>query len=232
MVPSNDTTSLKVNRTAKTLRVLALENLRQAILSGHFKPGERLIERNLCDQLDVSRSIVREALRHLETEGLVESVAHQGPVVARLDADQAAQIYELRGMLESHAAGLCAEHASEETIQQLCLLNDRIQQAFKDADHQEVLVRTTAFYEVLFNGCGQTVAWNMVQTLNARINRLRALTISANGRSREAAKEMKDLVDALRRRDPQAARAASLAHIQRVAQLAIEALQRLSTSAP
>lgn len=230
-MPSNDSTSLKVNRTAKTLRVLALENLRQAILSGHFKPGERLIERHLCEQLDVSRSIVREALRHLETEGLVESVAHQGPVVARLDADQAAQIYELRGMLESHAAGLCAEHASDDTIQQLVRLNERIQQAFRDDDHQEVLLRTTAFYELLFNGCGQTVAWNMVQSLNARINRLRALTIGTKGRSREAAKEMKALVDALCQRDPQAARAASLTHIRRVAQLAMEALQRLAPTA-
>lgn len=221
-----DAASLKVDRTAKTLRALALENLREAILSGHFQPGERLVERRLCEQLDVSRSVVREALRHLETEGLVESIGHQGPVVARLDADQTAQIYELRAMLESHAAGLCAEHASDETIDRLSQLNDQIQKAFRKADHRAVLARTAAFYEALFNGCGRTVAWNLVQSLNARINRLRALTISTPGRSLEAATEMKNLVDALRQRDPAAAQSASRAHIARVAQIALETLRR------
>ena len=226
MLPSENSASLKVNRTAKTLRMLALENLRQGILSGRFRPGDRLVERNLCELLDVSRSIVREALRHLETEGLVESVSHQGPVVASIDADQAAQIYELRAMLESHASGLCAERASDEIIEELSRLNDRIQEAFRDADFHEVLTRTTAFYEILFKGCGQTIAWDMVQSLNARINRLRAVTISTQGRSDEAAIEMKNLVDALRKRDAVAAREASRVHVRRVAQLALEALHR------
>src|SRR3954470_1766498 len=92
--------SLKIDRSAKTLRELSLEKMRAAILAGHFKPGERLVERSLCEQLDVSRSIVREVLRHLEAEGLVESIAHQGPVVATLSVDQAAQVYEIRALLE------------------------------------------------------------------------------------------------------------------------------------
>ncbi|MBI3145489.1 MAG: GntR family transcriptional regulator, partial [Pseudogulbenkiania sp.] len=104
-----DSSSLKIDRSVKTLRELTLEKMRDAILSAYFKPGERLVERALCEELGVSRSIVREVLRHLETEGLVESIPHQGPVVATLDADKAAQIYEIRALLEGHAARLCAE---------------------------------------------------------------------------------------------------------------------------
>lgn len=59
--------SLKIDRSVKTLRELTLEKMRDAILSAYFKPGERLVERSLCEELGVSRSIVREVLRHLET---------------------------------------------------------------------------------------------------------------------------------------------------------------------
>ncbi|WP_421953481.1 GntR family transcriptional regulator [Polaromonas sp.] len=227
-MPATQTSSIKVDRSTKTLRELTLESMRGAIFSGHFKPGERLVERNLCEQLDVSRSVVREVLRHLETEGLVESIPHQGPVVASLDADRAAQIYELRALLEGHAARLCAEKASDATIQRLGELNDHIQAAFSEDDFHEVMVRTSAFYEAMFIGSGLTMAWDVVQSLNARINRLRAMTISSSGRKAEAAAEMERIVQALRNRDPQAAQEASQAHVRRVAEIAA---QRLAASA-
>ncbi|MCY1164659.1 MAG: GntR family transcriptional regulator [Pseudomonadota bacterium] len=227
-MPATQTSSIKVDRSTKTLRELTLESMRGAIFSGHFKPGERLVERNLCEQLDVSRSVVREVLRHLETEGLVESIPHQGPVVASLDADRAAQIYELRALLEGHAARLCAEKASDATIQRLGELNDHIQAAFSEDDFHEVMVRTSAFYEAMFIGSGLTMAWDVVQSLNARINRLRAMTISSIGRKAEAAAEMERIVQALRNRDPQAAQEASQAHVRRVAEIAA---QRLAASA-
>ncbi|MES2362937.1 MAG: GntR family transcriptional regulator [Pseudomonadota bacterium] len=223
-MPAAQTSSIKVDRSTKTLRELTLENMRGAIFSGHFKPGERLVERNLCEQLDVSRSVVREVLRHLETEGLVESIPHQGPVVASLDADRAAQIYELRALLEGHAARLCAEKASDATIERLGELNDHIQAAFSEDDFHEVMVRTSAFYEAMFIGSGLTMAWDIVQSLNARINRLRAMTISSSGRKTEAAAEMARIVQALRQRDPQAAQEASEAHVRRVAEIAAQRL--------
>lgn len=217
--------SLKVDRSAKTLRELSLEKMRDAIWNGHFKPGDRLVERNLCEQLDVSRSIVREVLRHLETEGLVESGNHQGPVVATLTADQAAQIYEIRALLEGHAARTCAEKASSAAIKKLASLNAATQTAFREGDFHEVLVRTTAFYEALFREAGLSMAWEVVQSLNARINRLRVMTISSPGRNKEAAAEMSRIVDALQKRDPLAAQRASQEHVQRVAQIADDRLR-------
>jgi len=216
---------LKVDRSAKTLRELTLEKMREAIWGGYFKPGDRLIERSLCEQLDVSRSIVREVLRHLEAEGLVESDGHQGPVVATLTADQAAQIYEIRALLEGHAARTCAEKASPAAIKRLVALNAAIQADFKAGNFQEVLRRTTAFYEALFSEAGLTMAWEVVQSLNARINRLRVMTISSPGRNIEAAAEMNRIVQALQKRDPQAAQQASQEHVQRVAQIAAERLR-------
>ncbi len=231
-MPTPANGSLKVDRSAPTLRELSLAKMREAILSGHFKPGERLVERNLCEQLDVSRSIVREVLRHLETEGLVESISHQGPVVASLDADQAAQVYEIRALLEGHAARLCAERASDATIRKLGELNAGIQQAFEAGDFHEVMVRTTAFYETMFTGSGLAMAWGIVQSLNARINRLRVMTISSHGRQKEAAEEMARILKALKKRDPQAAQEASERHVRRVAEIARDLLQKAAQQAP
>lgn len=219
--------SLRIERNAKTLRELSLEKMRAAILGGHFKPGERLVERNLCEQLDVSRSIVREVLRHLEAEGLVESIPHQGPVVASLSAEQAAQIYEIRALLEGRAARLFAERASDAALKQLVVLNAGIQQAFQAHDFTAVVERTTAFYEALFAGAGLSMAWDIVRSLNARINRLRLMTIASTGRQKEVAAEMEKILKALRKRDALAAQDAAEAHVRRVAEIAGALLAKL-----
>ncbi|TIX93067.1 MAG: GntR family transcriptional regulator, partial [Mesorhizobium sp.] len=92
--------TLRIDRSAKTLRTLALERMREAIMDFHFQPGERLVERPLCDQLGVSRSVVREVLRQLEAEGLVQMVPGHGPAVAKPDLGRTDEIYELRALLE------------------------------------------------------------------------------------------------------------------------------------
>ncbi len=74
--------SFKVNRNPVTLREIVLDKLRAAIMNFHLLPGDRLVERDLCDRLGVSRTSVREALRHLESEGLVEFADAKGPRVA------------------------------------------------------------------------------------------------------------------------------------------------------
>ncbi|QGZ65713.1 GntR family transcriptional regulator [Paraburkholderia acidisoli] len=219
---------LKVVRETKTLRELTLDKLRDAIVQGYFKPGVRLVERTLCDELGVSRTIVREVLRHLETEGLVEVIARQGPVVAQLNPAQVSEIYELRGLLEANAARACAEHSTPELVKQLRDIRKKIEAAFKAGDLPTVLAFTERFYEALFEGAQRTVSLAVVKTLNARINRLRALTIATPGRSAESNREMNKMLDAIERRDGDAAFAASIAHIGRTAELALAALAQRS----
>ncbi|MBB3261000.1 DNA-binding GntR family transcriptional regulator [Paraburkholderia bannensis] len=218
---------LKIDRNAKTLRELTLDKLRGAIVQGYFRPGARLVERTLCDELGVSRTVVREVLRHLETEGLVETVGRQGPVVARLDPQQVSEIYELRGLLEAHAARACAEHSTPELVKELRELRAVIEAAFVDQDLPRVLDYTERFYDALFQGAGKSVSLGVVKTLNARINRLRALTIATPGRSNDSNREMNAMLDAIERHDGDAAAAASSAHIRRTAELAMAALAGL-----
>ncbi|EMN1926980.1 GntR family transcriptional regulator [Burkholderia ambifaria] len=217
---------LKIDRNAKTLRELTLDKLRGAIVQGYFRPGARLVERTLCDELGVSRTVVREVLRHLETEGLVETVSRQGPVVARLDPAQVGEIYELRGLLEANAARACAEGATPEVVRQLREIRAVIEDAFEKQELPRVLEYTERFYETLFEAAGKQVSLTVVKTLNARINRLRALTIAMPGRGGDSNTEMNRLLDAIERRDGEAASAASAAHIKRASELALSALAR------
>jgi DNA-binding GntR family transcriptional regulator len=217
---------LKIDRNTKTLRELALEKMRDAILGRHFQPGDRLVERALCEQLGVSRTVVREVLRHLETEGLVETLPHQGPIVARLEPEQAAQIYELRAALEALAARACALRASAEDLDRLAAAMARIERGFEAGELRAVLDATTDFYRTMFLSAGKTVAWTIVQSLNARINHLRMATLGSAGREATGPVEMRRIVDAIRARDAEAAEAACLDHVNQAARIAL-ALARL-----
>ncbi|MGU7775954.1 GntR family transcriptional regulator [Burkholderia sp. MR1-5-21] len=220
------TSSLKVERPSTTLRELALRKIRDAILDARFAPGERLVERALCEELGVSRTVVREVLRHLETEGLVDSVPNQGPIVAVLDASTAKQIYEIRMLLEGDAAMACAIRADAQVVRHLADCVGQIDDAFACHDHQRVRELTTSFYEQMFDGGGRRVAWEIVQTLNARITRLRALTIASDDRGRQAVEEMSRILDAIRAHDPPRARDAATAHVARVADIAAGLLEK------
>lgn len=220
-----DSAELRVDRGARTLKDLALEKMREAILDLHFRPGERLVERNLCERLGVSRSVVREVLRHLEAEGLVETVPSQGPAVARPEPAKAAEIYEIRGLLEAEAAKACAEKGTDRDFARLEKIINQIAQAFKHNNPRDVLRLTNAFYQLLFEVAQKPVAWTVVQSLNARINHLRAMTISTPERGQSAIAEMRTLLQALVKRDGNAAHKASLAHVRRVAELANTVLQ-------
>ena len=113
------TASLRVIQSAPTLREMTADTLREAIFSMHFKPNDRLVERDLCDQTGVSRTCVREALRHLESEGLVERRANKGLYVTAVTPAEALQIYEVRAALEPALARLFVERASEADVKAL-----------------------------------------------------------------------------------------------------------------
>lgn len=218
------TSSLKVERPKTTLRELALEKMRNAILDARFQPGDRLVERTLCEELGVSRTVVREVLRHLETEGLVDNLPNQGPIVAVLDLKTATEIYEIRGLLEGEAASACARLADALAIGELDALIDSIQQAFHEQDYRAVRALTTAFYQRMFTAGRKHVAWEIVQSLTARINRLRALTIASDDRGSQAVQEMRQILAAIRAQDAVAAHRAALAHVSRVAEIAMKLL--------
>ncbi|WP_224813534.1 GntR family transcriptional regulator [Hasllibacter sp. MH4015] len=203
----------KINHAPQTLRDVVQIRMREAIIGGHFEPGQRLVERPLCDQLGVSRTVIRETIRYLEAEGLVEIVPNRGPIVARLSWDQAKQIYDVRRQLESAAAGKCALVHGAAFRPLLTEALEAVAATMQDDIWADLMQATTAFYELIFQEAGHTIAWEIVQRLNGRISRLRALTIAARDHDKPGMDHMNAIHDAILARDEPAARTAVETHI-------------------
>jgi GntR family transcriptional regulator, trigonelline degradation regulator len=226
MVEFSGEGAIRVERPSKTLRELALDKMRDAIFSGHFRPGDRLVERDLCAQLGVSRTIVREVLRHLESEGLVTNLASKGPMVAHLGVDEARQIYEIRGALEGMAARLCAEKHDAATVERLEVALQAIRDGYVRADMADVLSHTTEFYKTLFTSIERHIAWDVVKLMTVRINHLRSMTIKTEGRAVEGPAQMQKMVNAIRSGDGVAAEQAAIEHVRRASQIAQAVLEQ------
>lgn len=216
---TNDS-SMRVAPVAAPVRSQVVETLRLAITSGRFSPGQRLVEKDLCDLLGVSRPSVREALRELESEGLITTIPNRGPLVTRLTARDAAGIYEVRGVLEALAAKLCAERASPAQIEALSASVDRLEAASRTGDVEAVLVAKKAFYDQLLEGSENVIIPSMLRTMNARITQLRRVSLSSTTRLPETIVEIRAVVAAIAARDPDAAFAASLYHIEEARKVA------------
>ena len=216
---------LKIDRSTTTLKARALEAMRDAIANFHFTPGERLVERKLCEELGVSRSVVREVLRHLESEGLVVSTAHHGPSVATMDEATALQIYELREDLEAIGARAAAASASDRDLAQLESKIERLEAAFARGDSRAILDATSDFYETMFLSGGKEVAWSILKSLNTRVTSLRRMTVTSQGRAVDSLAEMHAILDGLRSRDPARAEAACREHVRKAAAVARKLFQ-------
>ncbi|MEH6737066.1 MAG: GntR family transcriptional regulator [Sulfitobacter sp.] len=210
----------KIDKAPQTLRDIVQDRMRNAIIEGHFAPGERLVERPLCDQLGVSRTVVRETIRFLEAEGLVEIIPNRGPIVATFNWNQAKQIYDIRRQLEGAAAAACADKDDAEFADQLSTALRTLKATMDDTAWTDLLQASTQFYEAIFLQAGHTIAWDIVQRLNGRISRLRALTLSAKDRERAGIDHMTAIHDAILSKNPDAARNAVNAHIADASQVA------------
>lgn len=212
--------ALRIENPPVTLREIALDRMRRAIIGGLFEPGERLVERTLCEQLGVSRSVIREVIRHLEAEGLVEMLAKQGPIVATLNWDDARQIYEIRAALESTAVADCAKVAGPEIKTALRKTMGELERTSKQNSPVGVLDATTEFYKIVFEAGSNNIAWEIVSRLNSRISRLRVMTLSTSNRMTSGPLQIREIFAAIDANDPDAAAAACRTHVGAAAAIA------------
>lgn len=194
-----------VKKRAAPLRADVVDALRKAIIEGRLAPGARLIERELIDMTGVSRTVIREALRQLESESIIETIPNKGPIVRRLTRAEAEDLYLIRSVLEGLAARMFVANASSGEIVALKDALDRTVVAYRDSTPDVILAVKNEFYNILFAGAGSESLSSMIGSLYARIWRWRALGLGhakrSPGRSRQSTAALRELYDALKRRD-------------------------------
>jgi DNA-binding GntR family transcriptional regulator len=221
-----DGLSMQVKRVAAPVREQVLDQLRQAIVDRRLKPEQRLVERELIEQTGVSRTTIREVLRQLAAEGLVTTIPHKGTVVASPSVERAAELYEVRAVLEGMAARQFAERATDVHVRGLRRAFERIAKRAGAglANSQAMLEAKKEFYDALFEGAANATIQSIVESLQARVTVLRAASLSQPGRAAQTVQEVRAIVEALEARDGERAAAACVHHVNEAARTVFEAM--------
>jgi DNA-binding GntR family transcriptional regulator len=209
-----------------SLRERVAANLRKAIATGRFRPGMRLIERELCEMLVVSRTCVREALRELEAEGLVTNIPNRGPIVAEISLETAEATFQVRAALESLAARLFTQRASSEQIEALAKAVHGLGDAFSAPDQATMSEKKDEFYRVLLAGANNPLITTMLKTIRLRVSQLRGTSLTEPDRAKASMEEYWELVRAIRARDEEAAYNIALRHVNNAGRSALAMLAR------
>jgi GntR family transcriptional regulator, trigonelline degradation regulator len=198
----------------KTVQRQAADKLRSAIVAGMFKPGDRLVEADLCTLLGVSRPSVREALRSLEAEKLVALTPNRGFFVPTLSWNEAEEIYKVRALLESEAAALFTTRAASADLKTMRAALSEFRGSIKSDDRILQVTSTRQFYEPILSRCGNRIIQEILHGLMARITFLRARSMSRAGRAKFSLREMTKIFDAIKSGDAEKARAAAREHVE------------------
>lgn len=185
----------------KTVRDAVFETIKKNILSGYFKPGERIVESQLSERMNVSRTPIREALRRLEVENLVENLPRKGVIVSSLKESQIVEIFHIRGALEGLASSLAIDNLDEELINQLQECIDKMSLAVKAGQIEKQIEYNTQFHEYILRKTNSPMLINMLQNLKDQIQRYRYQSLSLEGRPEISLMEHRDILKYMRERN-------------------------------
>jgi len=194
--------AVRVSRDQTLLKERAADSMREAIMTGAFAPGQKLVERELCEQLGVSRSCVREALQHLQSEGLIKIIPHKGPEVAAISREEVVQLYAVRRKLEGLVGASFCTNATPEQKDQLRYKVKQISSYLDQPDSPDLLRLKNEFYAILIAGAGNDFAGAILRQLNNRVTILRRISMAQPGRLADTIEELEAIVAAIDAGDP------------------------------
>lgn len=186
--------------TTSVSSALVLRKLENGILSGYFKPRQRLVERDLLAHFDVSRTVIREVLKMLEGKGLVKITPYRGAIVVDLTAEEVEQIFFLRLKLEAIAADLVVENITRIEIQRLKRLCKELERHLTERTDQ-MIEKDNEFHRALFRASGNIYLNGMIDYLSMKVHMVKFNAWSLPNRIEQSVLEHKAMIAALERRD-------------------------------
>lgn len=209
------------------LREVVCEALREAIRNGVLKPGERLMEIQLAEELGVSRTPVREAIRKLELEGYVVMMPRRGTYVASMSIRDINEIFEIRTALESLSNGLAAEHITEEELEHLQRLLVIIGGYIKAGDIEKIVETDIEFHDIMYHAARNQRLVGIISNLRDQLTRFRTLSMSYPGRLEATIEEHKAIVEAIANGDRKMASKAAEKHMENSEKTLLKAMEAI-----
>lgn len=197
-----------------TLADQVYERLEKEILTGVYKRGEIITETALCENLGVSRTPVREALRRLEQDHIIES-SGKGMIVLGITSEDVRIIYEIRSLVEGLAAAACAKNATEQQIEEMKELVDLQEFYVTKKDSEKVKTMDSRFHEKLYQYSGSTIYYDTLMPLHTKVQKVRKRSVEDNSRAADSTMEHRKILDAIAAHDCEAARIAADEHVKK-----------------
>lgn len=209
------------------LRTRIIAHLRRAIEAGILEPGMRLVEKDLCEQLEVSRPSLREALRELQAEGVLTHIPNRGLTVATVTRQEAENIYRIRRVLEPLLVEQFIEKAGAQDIAALKASSKELKAAYRSGDFTVITAAKRDFYDRICIGADNAIAFDILNRLTLRTSHLRRKSVARTERQEESVREIEALVAAVAARDAEEARQIAETHVANAANSAFRASPEL-----
>lgn len=217
---------LRIVENPTLVREHALDKLRNAISRGLYPPGMRLVERELCEALGVSRTSVREALRQLQAENLIEVGKRRNITVAVISSKDAEDIYLMREMLETLAVKRFVARADENAIKKLVRIHKELRKVLNKGDVRELALMASEFYETILVNSDSKVIADMARQLLTRVNYLRMRSMAEPHRLEDGIHEWDRLIEAIVAGNANAAAKAMSEHLANARRAVVAKLQQ------
>ena len=185
----------------QTLREKILETIRDAILKGSLKPGEKVAEPELAERFGISRTPIREAFRQLESEGYLTVIPRKGAVVAALSEKDVDEFYAIKSILEGYAAELAATRLSQKEIEKLQAINEKLRNLAAEGDVKNFYRAHNEFHDLFIKAADNQKLAELIQQLGMKFLRLRMASLSAPGRMNISVAEHERLIEAFKMQD-------------------------------
>lgn len=184
------------------------------------------MEIQLAEELGVSRTPIREALRKLELEGFIVMVPRKGAYVADISFKDIADVFEIRAALEALAAGLAAERITDEELEEMERLVAEKAESIANQDMEKLIKVDTLFHEAIYKASRNQRLTSIISNLREQIQRYRTTSLSYPGRMQRSLEEHRSIVEAIQSRDPQIAQQVAREHIENAENSIIEAIKK------
>ena len=184
-----------------TLREKILETIRDAIMGGVLKPGEKVAEPELAERFGISRTPIREAFRQLESEGYLTVIPRKGAVVVSFSPKEIEEFYAIKSILEGYAAHRACINLTNREIDKLRAINDRLRQVAEEGDLKSFFKIHGDFHETFIRAADNEKLRELIDSLVGKFQRLRLASLSLPGRMQMSVLEHDKIIDAFASRD-------------------------------